>query len=65
MKLTNEVVITIKKIKLQEQYSDFGYWNSQPYSARINALEEIRQEYHQWRYGAEPRLQRVVSIVKR
>lgn len=65
MEQTNEVKIHIKKVKLLEQSSDFGYWNSQPYSVRLDTLEQIRQEYHQWRYGAEPRLQRVFSIIKR
>ena len=29
------------------------------------ALEEIRREYHRWKYGAEPGFQRVYSIAKR
>jgi hypothetical protein len=53
------------KFKLGEQPTDFAYWQTQPYEARLAALEEIRQEYHRWKYGAEPRLQRVLSIVKR
>ncbi len=55
----------ITKVPLRKQTSDFAYWQTQPYGARLAALEEIRREYHQWRYGAEPRLQRVCSIVKR
>jgi len=54
-----------RKVKLQEQPSDFAYWQSQPYEARLAALEEIRQEFHRWKYGAEPRLQRVYRIAKR
>jgi hypothetical protein len=53
------------KVKLQEQKTDFAYWQSQPYHARLAALEQIRREYHQWRYHAEPRLQRVYRIIKR
>ncbi len=53
------------KVNIHEQKSDFAYWQTQPYQTRLAALEEIRQEYHRWRYGAEPRLQRVYSIVKR
>ncbi|MDQ3584795.1 MAG: hypothetical protein M3407_03385 [Acidobacteriota bacterium] len=53
------------KVHLRQQKSDFAFWQSQPYEARLAALEEIRQEYHLWRYSAEPRLQRVYSIVKR
>ena len=55
---------TFKKIKLREQKSDFAYWQTQPYPARLAALEEIRQEYHRWKYGTEPRFQRVYRIVK-
>lgn len=51
--------------RVEEQPSDFPYWQSVPYEARLAALEEIRREYHRWKYGAEPRLQRVCSIVKR
>jgi hypothetical protein len=53
------------KVKLQEQKTDFAYWQSQPYHARLAALEQIRREYHQWRYHAEPRLQRVYRIIER
>jgi len=53
------------KVDLRKQKSDFAYWQTQPYQARLAALEQIRREYHRWRYGAEPRLQRVYSIVKR
>jgi hypothetical protein len=53
------------KVSIYQQQSDFSYWQSQPYQARLAALEEIRWEYHQWRHGAEPRLQRVYSIVER
>ncbi len=55
----------VTKTTLGEQKSDFAYWQTQPYAARIAALEEIRREYHQWRYHAEPRFQRVFSILKR
>ncbi len=62
---TRKIQPTIKKVSLQNQKSDFAYWQTQSYEARLTALEEIRREYHQWRHGAEPRLQRVYSIVKR
>jgi len=60
-----DVQKTYTKVRLQEQRSDFVYWQTQPYQVRLAALEQIRQEYHQWRYHAEPRLQRVYHIVKR
>jgi hypothetical protein len=55
---------TYRKVPVSRQGSDFAYWQSQTFSARLAALEEIRREYHRWRYGAEPRLQRVYTITK-
>lgn len=55
----------VTKVNLYQQRSDFAYWQTQPYLARLAAIEEIRCEYHRWRYGAEPRLQRVCKIIKR
>jgi len=53
------------KVKIGEQKSDFSYWQTQPYAERLAALEQIRQEFHRWKYDAEPGFQRVYSIVKR
>ena len=61
---------SIKKVVVRRALSEAAnteeleYWRTQPPEARLRALEEIRLEYHKWRYGAEPRLQRVYSIVK-
>lgn len=55
----------VTKLPLTEKSGDLRYWRTQPYEARIHALEEIRSEYNEWRYGAQTRLQRVYSIVKR
>ncbi len=53
------------KVSIHSRKNDFAYWQTQSYQARLATLEQIRQEYHRWRYGAEPRLQRVYTIVKR
>jgi hypothetical protein len=52
------------KVSIRDQQSDFSYWQTQPYQVRLATLEEIRREFHQWRYGAEPGFQRVYTIVK-
>lgn len=58
--------IVLRKINLKEQKSDFAYWQTQSYQARLKALEEIRHSYHQWKYkNAESRLQRVYTISQR
>jgi len=64
MRQTIGIKKVIKEGKLTDKKTDAAYWRKQPYSARLAALEEIRREYHRWRYGAEPRLQRVYRIVK-
>jgi hypothetical protein len=55
---------TFTKVSLKQQKSDFEYWQKQPYLKRLEALETIRQQYHQYRYHAQPRLQRVYSITQ-
>jgi len=43
--------IICQKTKLKEQKSDFAYWQTQSYQKRLETLEKIRQEYHQWKDG--------------
>lgn len=70
--MNRKIAPVVRKVKLKEQGNDFAYWQSQPYEARIAALEEIRREYHQWlasqqKDGENVQLgfQRVYRIVKR
>jgi hypothetical protein len=62
---TRNIKKVYNKVSIDKQKTDFTYWQTQSYEVRLVALEEIRQEYHYWKYGAEPRLQRVYTIVKR
>jgi len=55
----------IHKTTTKQQTSDFHYWQKQPPIKRLEALEQIRREYHQYKYNAEPRLQRIYKIIKR
>lgn len=55
----------LKKVKITESKNDFDYWQKQPVEFRLAALEEIRKEYSEWKYGSKQRFQRVYSIVKR
>ena len=54
-----------KKVSISEQPSDTSYWRTRTSSERLAALEEIRREYRLWKYNAEPRLQRVYSVINR
>ena len=53
------------KFSIQDQPKDALYWRPRPYEERLAALEQIRQEYHRWKYGGEAEFQRVYRIVKR
>ena len=61
----SKIARVVTKVPLKEARSDFAYWQTQSYEARLAALEEIRRDYHRWKYNAEPRLQRVCTITKR
>ena len=60
-----KIAKVVKKTRLGEKKSDAAYWRAQPYQDRLAALEQIREEYHRWKYNAQPGFQRVYSIVKR
>ena len=65
MALTFKVQQAVNTIIVDQQTNDFAFWQTQPHELRLAILEQLRQEYHRWKYGTEPRLQRVYSIVKR
>jgi hypothetical protein len=54
----------VRKTTIKNQGNDFAYWQNQPYELRLVTVEQIRQEFHIWKYGAEPRFQRVLRITK-
>ena len=65
MTTLRKIAPVVNKTTITQQATDFAYWQTQSYQTRLLALEQIRQEYHKWKYNAEPRLQRVYTIVKR
>ena len=57
--------IVVKKTQ-QASNDDAQYWCDKTPQERLDALEQIRQEYHQWKYqNAQPRFQRVYRVIKR
>lgn len=65
MNAATRIGLVVNKVSLGDRQSDAVYWRSKPYQDRLAALEQIRQEFHQWKYGDEPRFQRVYTIIKR
>ncbi len=55
----------VREVSLRDQPSDFAYWQTKSCTERLDALEQVRREYHRWVYGGEPSFQRVYTIVKR
>jgi hypothetical protein len=54
----------VRIVKLGEQKPDSVYWRTRPPEERLAALEQIRREYHGWKEGEEPRIEKVVTIIK-
>lgn len=65
MEKIRKIAKVCRKVSINDQPSDFEYWQSQSYEARLAALETIIREYHGWDDDFEPRLERVCTIVKR
>jgi hypothetical protein len=59
------IAMTYKKVRLHEQGTEFAFWQTQPYTVRLETLEQIRQQYIAWKYDTQPRFQRVLTITKR
>lgn len=57
-------IFTITKVPLHASKQDATYWRDRPMIDRLMALEEIRHEFHQWKYNAEPRFQRLYTITQ-
>ena len=65
---TEKVQKTMPRVRIfkkGEEPDDIFYWLSRPPVERVRALEEIRKQYNDWKYGAGLEFQRVYSIVKR
>ena len=65
MQRQRNIVPVVRKFRMGDEPKEIEFWRTQTPVARVAALEEIRREHHGWKHGAEPRLQRVFSIVKR
>jgi hypothetical protein len=62
---SNQRQTKVTKSSMRSPKSDAVYWRTQPYADRLAALEKIRQDFIGWKYGAQPRFQRIYTIFKR
>ena len=60
-----KILPQIRVFKKGEEPDDTLYWLSRPPIERIRALEEIREQYNNWKYGTGRGFQRVYTIIKR
>jgi hypothetical protein len=63
-KSERSIAMVVTKVRLGSEEKAAKYWRTQSYQARLAALEQIRQEYHNWKKDAQPGFQRVYTIVK-
>ena len=60
------IAVAVERKKIADPRDDALYWRSRPAHERIVALEAIRAEYNEWKYGnVQPGFQRVFERVKR
>lgn len=59
-----QIALVVNKVRLGDAKNDAGYWRSRSYQERIDALEQIREEYHRWKADAESGFQRIYSFIK-
>ena len=51
---TTSIAKVVTKVRLGSEEKVAKYWRSQSYITRLDALEQIRQEYHNWKKDAQP-----------
>ena len=61
---TIPMVKSIRIVKKNDKSDDFTFWQSQPYEKRLEALESIREEYNNWKYGNQQGFQRIYRVIK-
>lgn len=62
---TDKVERVVSKTSMGVRSGDISFWHTRGYRERLQALEDLRREYNDWKYSdAEQRLQRVYRVVK-
>lgn len=59
-----QMIKSIRIVKKNEKSDDFTFWQSQSYEKRLEALESIREEFNNWKYGNQQGFQRVYRVIK-
>jgi hypothetical protein len=54
----------VAKRRLEDPDEPWRFWVTRPVTERLEAVEQLRCEHHGWSHGAEPRLPRVLAIVR-
>jgi hypothetical protein len=59
--MERKMAAVVQKTNLSDQGNDFAYWQTQSYEKRLEALEEIRNEYKQWNQSSRGSSENVQS----
>lgn len=60
----DRTALSVVKLEDADDYSDVTYWESQPYSKRLEALEMTRQAFYGDAASDANRLVRVLEVVR-
>ncbi len=60
----DRTALSVVKLEDADDYSDVIYWESQPYSKRLEALEMTRQAFYGDATSDSNRLVRVLEIIR-
>ena len=55
----------VRLVKRGDHTEERIYWHNQTPEDRLRATTEMMEQYALWKFGYLPRLQRVVTIIKR
>jgi hypothetical protein len=55
----------VKKGKIKDLKNNYLFWKSRSYLERLEATEEIRNEYNNWKYGSKQRFQRILRVINK
>ena len=55
----------VTKKRAGEPDEPWRHWITRPVEERIDAVEDLRREHHGWAHATEPRLPRVLEIIRR
>jgi len=65
MSLKRHIELMVRRRYVSAEDDACDFWMKQSPEKRLAVVEEIRREYHLWRYGGEPPFERVACVISK